>query len=138
MTPDQIQALRAAAEAATGGEWPWLTADSLADVIATSAQKEFVGLASPTNVLALIAECEKTLAIAAEIEAAALRLSWVLAEVRPDARPLAEYHEDMHGVVWWFFPVCEAPWIGSPYDSGWPGYHTHFTPLPPAPKDPTP
>lgn len=69
-------------------------------------------------------------------------------------RPLSEWHEDMGDVMWWFFPVTEAPYIGSPLDlgrmefiplhdvdgkriggmrvnvGGWPGCHTHFTPLP--------
>lgn len=72
-------------------------------------------------------------------------------------RPLAEYHEKMGPVLWWSFPVREAPYVGSPSDlghvvemhtdsgadqrsgntmvaranvGGWPGYHTHFTPIP--------
>jgi hypothetical protein len=51
----------------------------------------------------------------------------------PVARPESEYHEDMGPVLWWSFPVQEAPWCGRPDDSDWPGYHTHFTPLPAAP-----
>ena len=27
----------------------------------------------------------------------------------------------------------ESPWRGTPLDSDWPGYHTHWTPAPPAP-----
>ena len=69
-------------------------------------------------------------------------------------RPLSEWREDMGDVMWWFFPMTEAPWVGTPLDlgqtvsvcayngggkqigelksdvGGWPGYHTHFTPLP--------
>lgn len=70
-------------------------------------------------------------------------------------RPLSEWHEDMGPVMWWFFPMTEAPWVGTPLDlggkafiplhdergnriggmrvnspGGWPGYHTHFTPIP--------
>ena len=67
------------------------------------------------------------------------------------ARPISEYHEDMGPVLWWKFPVDEPPYVGSPLDSGlpvettirdsvrdytythfhggWPGYHTHFTPI---------
>ena len=77
-------------------------------------------------------------------------------------RPISEYHEDMGAVLWWKFPIVEAPYVGSPNDlgqsasvtiaidhginglhlhetaglnpplyvGGWPGYHTHFTPLP--------
>lgn len=64
------------------------------------------------------------------------------------ARPLAEYHEDMGDVLWWAFPIDEPPYLGSPLDlgqtvevafgvdkimrfnvGGWPGTHTHFTPI---------
>lgn len=56
---------------------------------------------------------------------------------KPAARPLAEYHEDFGPVVWWKFPVNEPSWIGSPTDDDWPGYHTHWTPHPAAPEEPT-
>ncbi len=75
------------------------------------------------------------------------------------ARPLDEWHEDYGDVLWWFFPMTEAPYVGNPnclghtvelhtQDSptpriaarcmigGWPGYHTHWTPLPPVPEEP--
>ena len=79
------------------------------------------------------------------------------------ARPLDEWHEDIGPVMWWKFPLVEAPYVGSPLDcgqtvevvtryyegagevvekllrysvGGWPGYHTHWTPLPPAPEAP--
>lgn len=61
-------------------------------------------------------------------------------------RPISEYHEDMGAVIWWKLPITEPPYVGSPNDigervlldgdvettviGGWPGYHTHFTPLP--------
>lgn len=80
-------------------------------------------------------------------------------------RPLDEYHEDMGNVLWWKFPIMEAPYVGGPNDlgqeiligtkayttingegkflvpyqgafsqrinvGGWPGYHTHWTPIP--------
>jgi hypothetical protein len=51
----------------------------------------------------------------------------------PVAIPGEEYHEDMGAVTWWRFPVDEPPWVGTPNDSDWPGYHTHFTPAPPEP-----
>lgn len=51
----------------------------------------------------------------------------------PVARPESDYHEDMGNVLWWKFPVDEPPYCGSPLDSDWPGYHTHFTPLPAVP-----
>lgn len=77
------------------------------------------------------------------------------------ARPQSEWHEDMGDVLWWEFPVTESPYVGTPLDlgytvelelhtqagcnprisatgqiGGWPGYHTHFTPLPAAPANP--
>ncbi|MGK7653194.1 hypothetical protein ACSQ76_12485 [Roseovarius sp. B08] len=51
----------------------------------------------------------------------------------PGARPLEDWHEDLGFVVWWKFPVDEPAWIGTPNDSDWPGYHTHFTPHPEIP-----
>jgi len=47
----------------------------------------------------------------------------------PKARPLADYHEDFGAVLWWKFPIAEPPYVGSPNDSDWPEYHTHWTPL---------
>jgi hypothetical protein len=52
------------------------------------------------------------------------------------ARTLAAYHEDFGEVLWWAFPIVEAPYVGSPLCNDWPGYHTHFTPLPAAPDWP--
>lgn len=52
------------------------------------------------------------------------------------ARTLADYHEDFGTVLWWMFPVTEPPYVGSPLDDDWPGYHTHWTPLPPCPENP--
>ena len=45
------------------------------------------------------------------------------------ARPLDEWHEDIGAVLWWRFPVDEAPWCGTPNSDEWPHYHTHWTPL---------
>lgn len=68
------------------------------------------------------------------------------------ARPLSEWHEEIGDVLWWRFPIEEPPYCGSPRDvgrtirmtvesfgaeptvsyaqvGGWPGYHTHWTPL---------
>lgn len=45
-------------------------------------------------------------------------------------RPKGDYHEDMGPVLWWIWPICEPPYCGAPGDSDWPGYHTHFSPLP--------
>lgn len=80
------------------------------------------------------------------------------------ARPAREYHEDMGPVLWWTFPINEPPYVGTPNDlgslvivemqgaravdrnrslpsmrgfvGGWPGYHTHFTPII-SPQEPT-
>lgn len=52
-----------------------------------------------------------------------------VAEAAPIARPLEEWHDDCGPVLWWAFPIEEAPWAGSPGDSDWPGYHTHWTPI---------
>jgi len=45
------------------------------------------------------------------------------------ARPISEWHEDRGSALWWRFPVEEPPYSGSPLDSDWPGYHTHWTPI---------
>lgn len=75
-------------------------------------------------------------------------------------RLLSEWHEDIGPVLWWIFPLSEPPYVGSPLDcghtveihtqiphlsheamdracqisrifiGGWPGYHTHWTPIP--------
>lgn len=69
-------------------------------------------------------------------------------------RPLSEWHADMGDVLWWKFPIDGPPYVGTPLDrgerrfialydedgtgiaemwvnvGGWPGDHTHFTPLP--------
>lgn len=99
--------------------------------------------------------------------AAKERMRWLsvqlaLATMPQVARPLSEWHEDMGDVLWWKFPITEAPWVGTPLDlglpvesqvslathgkqrtrtakmnvGGWPGYHTHFTPLPQVPRAP--
>ena len=62
-------------------------------------------------------------------------------------RPLSDWHEDHGPVLWWRFPIDEPPYVGSPLDlghsvllkmpdgnnlvqvGGWPGYHTHWTPI---------
>ena len=72
------------------------------------------------------------------------------------AMPASEYHDDLGPVLWWRFPIVEPPYVGTPNDlgytveaelvmrrhsqpevtklireevGGWPGYHTHFTPI---------
>ena len=45
------------------------------------------------------------------------------------AIPVEQWHEDDGFCLWWKFPINEPPYSGSPLDSDWPGYHTHFTRL---------
>ena len=77
------------------------------------------------------------------------------------ARPLSEWTEEDGDVLWWKFPIEEAPYVGSPVClghtvevwtrdapesrmvmratvGGWPGYHTHWTRLPSPPVGPRP
>lgn len=76
------------------------------------------------------------------------------------ARPIDDWTEEDGDVLWWKFPITEAPWVGSPLClgqtvevtlraygvdklmradvGGWPGYHTHWTPLPALPVEPNP
>lgn len=49
------------------------------------------------------------------------------------ASPKHTWHEDKGPVTWWKFPIDEPAWIGTPNDSDWPGYHTHWTPHPEIP-----
>lgn len=53
-----------------------------------------------------------------------------LSEDLQTARPLTEWHEDIGPVLWWDLPVQEPPYVGSPNDTDWPGYHTHWSPIP--------
>lgn len=46
------------------------------------------------------------------------------------AWPLERWHEDMGPALWWKFPIDEPPYVGTPIDSDWPGYHTHWSPIP--------
>jgi hypothetical protein len=45
-------------------------------------------------------------------------------------RPLREWHEEIGPALWWRFPIEEAPFCGDPGGDDWPGYHTHWTPIP--------
>lgn len=45
-------------------------------------------------------------------------------------RPQAAWASSDGPVLWWKLPVTEAPYLGTPRDAGWPGDHTHWTPLP--------
>jgi len=33
-------------------------------------------------------------------------------------RPLHEWHEDVGDVLWWLWPIEQAPWVGTPIDLG--------------------
>ncbi len=44
-------------------------------------------------------------------------------------RPLEDWHEDQGACLWWHFPVCEEPYVGSPLDNNFPSYVTHYTPI---------
>ena len=46
------------------------------------------------------------------------------------SNPLEDWHEDIGPVLWWRFPVNEPPYVGSPLDADWPGYHTHWSVIP--------
>lgn len=56
------------------------------------------------------------------------------------ARQLAEWHDDDGPVMWWAWCghdwAGEPAWCGTPNDSDWPGYHTHWTPHPAMPMQP--
>ena len=80
-------------------------------------------------------------------------------------RPIDEWHEGHGDVLWWSWDekeqrwLDESPYVGSPLDcgqtvelhthretgeapasrifvGGWPGYHTHWTPIPARPRAP--
>jgi hypothetical protein len=78
-------------------------------------------------------------------------------------RTLDEWSEEIGDVLWWCWSdgdwIGESPYVGSPNDlgytvechthaqnganpaarfyvAGWPGYHTHWTPMIPRPKPP--
>lgn len=44
-------------------------------------------------------------------------------------RPRAEWHEEIGDVLWWRFPIEEAPYCGTPMHGDFPEYCTHWTPI---------
>lgn len=47
-----------------------------------------------------------------------------------EPKPIEDWHEDIGDVLWWRFPVEEAPYCGTPLDSDWINdYYTHWTPI---------
>lgn len=75
---------------------------------------------------------------AALLQQQAAELAMLRQLARPVAIPGEAYEIDMGDVMWWRFPIDEPPWLGTPGDSDWPGYHTHFTPCPAEPVLPLP
>lgn len=45
------------------------------------------------------------------------------------ARPFDQWTEADGPVLWWTSPITEPPYVGTPLDTDWPYYHTHWTPL---------
>lgn len=82
-------------------------------------------------------ELRKLLDLAAcDLESAATIIHHNI-EAKSIARPLDDWHEDIGPVLWWFFPVSEAPWVGTPNDDDFlHDYYTHWTPLPALPVQP--
>lgn len=76
-------------------------------------------------------------------------MTMILPDRKP--KPLREWTDEDGPVLWWKFPITEAPYCGTPNDvgmavemrhyvggegeikttrtfvGGWPGYHTHWT-----------
>lgn len=46
-----------------------------------------------------------------------------------EPRPIEEWGEDYGDCLWWFFPIQEPPYCGTPLDCDFPDYVTHFTRL---------
>lgn len=44
-----------------------------------------------------------------------------------EPQPIDEWHEDIGPCLWWKFPIEEPPYSGSPLDTDFPSYVTHFT-----------
>ena len=61
----------------------------------------------------------------------------------PETKCLHEWTDEDGAVLWWCWCekagewMGEAFWIGTPNTDTWPDYHTHWTPLPATPGDPT-
>lgn len=49
------------------------------------------------------------------------------AHLLPASRPLDDWDEKHGPVLWWKFPVCEPPYVGTPLDDDFPEYVTHWT-----------
>jgi len=42
-------------------------------------------------------------------------------------KPLDDWYEELGSCLWWFFPIQEEAYCGSPLDVDFPDYVTHFT-----------
>lgn len=73
----------------------------------------------------IIAQCGGLLETLTRLEEAE-RLLHQLHQLRPGE----DWHEDLGNVLWWWLPIREPPYVGTPLDSNWPGYHTMWSPLP--------
>lgn len=128
LTPERLKELRRIAEHALPKQWFAV----LDPPTALALIDEITALRSRAEAAEQVSECcqesgeacgpfiaEERRAEAAEAEVARLR----------EARSLAEWCEDDGPVLWWAFPIQEPPYSGSPLDTDWPGYHTHWTPI---------
>jgi hypothetical protein len=94
---------------------------------------------TPREALARLIELDEQAPTAFEIDDWYQAIYQARQALAPDvAIPAEQWHEDDGPVLWWLLPVMdgEQPWVGTPNDCDWPGHHTHFTPLPPAPVAP--
>lgn len=47
-----------------------------------------------------------------------------------EPKPIEDWNEEIGDVLWWRFPIEEAPYCGTPLDSDWINdYYTHWTPI---------
>ncbi|MGG5253538.1 hypothetical protein ACQYAD_08585 [Neobacillus sp. SM06] len=46
-----------------------------------------------------------------------------------EPKHIEEWSEDYGDCLWWRFPIVEPPYCGTPLDSDFPDYVTHFTRL---------
>lgn len=64
---------------------------------------------------------------AAEVSELLREQAQLLRRFQIRARPESEWREDFGPVLWWTNPISEPPYVGTPLDQDWPGYHTHWT-----------
>lgn len=120
-----------------------------------SESDEEVRLRAADRVVAV--DGEKVIVTVGDLRAWCRLLDAARADGRREAmtgtpRPLDLWHEELGDVLWWRFPIDEPPYVGTPNDlghtveiitqdgieprvasrcniGGWPGYHTHWTPI---------